>query len=97
MARRTGDVTVPPAARTRARKLPFRGDTLKPSTEILEREFPRASQRTRSVAATVVALAVARVACPAVAEVDAAVGAVVSLPQAARAPARITAVRRGAR
>src|SRR3954466_328439 len=51
-ARFRAEVAVPPAARTRARKRPLRGDTLFASTEIFERLFRR-SQVTRSVAAKV--------------------------------------------
>jgi hypothetical protein len=43
-----------PAANTRARKRPLRGERLFPSTEIFGRERVRASQRTRRVDARLV-------------------------------------------
>src|SRR4051812_7723754 len=50
-ARLAAEVTVPPAAVTRALNEPFRGERLLPSTEIFER-LERRSQRSRSVETT---------------------------------------------
>jgi hypothetical protein len=85
-ARLAVEVTVPPAARTRARKSPLRGLRLLPSTEILERPGLR-SQRTRMVAARV-EMVLDAVSVVSFEPDDAFEGSSASLLQAARPPIR---------